>query len=118
VIQEPLQEDGAKSLSGGVIDVAASGAEAAPDDGDVRSPETYIGYRHAAHLASAESIAQDSARLIDFPSIGRLWARFGRLGQKARRCMPRLARLCSGFRRAIFISCSDLRTMAGDSFRS
>lgn len=70
VIQELLKENGAKSFSGGVIDAAASGVEAAPDSGDVGSPETYIGYHRAAHFASVEPIAQDSRKAYrPFPRL-------------------------------------------------
>src|SRR5580700_2495041 len=62
VIQELLKENGATSLSEGVINVTASGAEAAPDNADVRSPETYVGYHRAEHFASTETIARDSGR--------------------------------------------------------
>jgi cytochrome c biogenesis protein CcdA/thiol-disulfide isomerase/thioredoxin len=63
VIQELLKENGATSLSSGTVNVAATGSEAAPDDADVRSPETYIGYSRADHFASAEPIAQDSRKV-------------------------------------------------------
>jgi len=36
--------------------------EAAPDDGSVRSPETYIGYHRAEHFASTAQIAPDSRK--------------------------------------------------------
>jgi cytochrome c biogenesis protein CcdA/thiol-disulfide isomerase/thioredoxin len=62
VIQQLLKENGAQSISNSVINVAATGVEAAPGHGDVSSPETYIGYRRAEHFASAETIAQDSRK--------------------------------------------------------
>src|ERR1700728_2543719 len=52
VIQQLLKENGATALAEGVISVAGNGAEAAPDKGDSRSFETYIGYHRAEHLAS------------------------------------------------------------------
>src|SRR6202041_2014423 len=63
VIQQLLKENGATSLSAGVINVTASGAEAAADNKNVGSPETYIGYHRAEHLASAEPLAQDSRQV-------------------------------------------------------
>jgi cytochrome c biogenesis protein CcdA/thiol-disulfide isomerase/thioredoxin len=60
VIQELLKENGVKSLADGTINVTASGAEAAPDLPDTRSPETYIGYKRAEHFASAQLFAQDA----------------------------------------------------------
>lgn len=52
VIRQLLKENGATSLSGDAITAASSGTEAAPDMKDVRSPETYIGYRRAENFAS------------------------------------------------------------------
>jgi thiol-disulfide isomerase/thioredoxin len=63
VIQQLLKENGAASSSVGALNVTATGAEAAPDNADVRSPETYTGYRRADHFASAEPIAQDSRKI-------------------------------------------------------
>ncbi len=60
VIQELLKANGAKSLADGTINVTASGAEAAPDLQNTRSPETYIGYKRAEHFASAQLFAQDT----------------------------------------------------------
>jgi cytochrome c biogenesis protein CcdA/thiol-disulfide isomerase/thioredoxin len=67
VIQELLKENGAQLSSSGTTSVAISaaagtGAEAAPDSADVRSPETYVGYHRAEHFASTEAIARDSKR--------------------------------------------------------
>jgi len=59
VIQELLKENGAQLSSSSVIAASGTGAEA-PPGGNVRSPETYIGYRRADHFASTENIAQDS----------------------------------------------------------
>jgi cytochrome c biogenesis protein CcdA/thiol-disulfide isomerase/thioredoxin len=60
VIQELLKENGAQLSSSGAISIAAAGAEAAPDNANVRSPETYVGYHRAEHFASTEAIAKDS----------------------------------------------------------
>jgi cytochrome c biogenesis protein CcdA/thiol-disulfide isomerase/thioredoxin len=62
VIQQLLKENGATSLSEEPMNISAAGVEAAADNQDVRSPETYIGYHRAEHFASAESIAQDSPK--------------------------------------------------------
>ncbi len=59
VIQELLKENGAQSLAAGVVDVSATGVEAKPDNGNVASPETYIGYKRAEHFASEEPINRD-----------------------------------------------------------
>jgi cytochrome c biogenesis protein CcdA/thiol-disulfide isomerase/thioredoxin len=63
VIQELLKENGAKSISDSTLKVSAGGAEAAPDQGNSRSPETYIGYHRAEHFASAEPIGKDSRKI-------------------------------------------------------
>jgi cytochrome c biogenesis protein CcdA/thiol-disulfide isomerase/thioredoxin len=63
VILQLLKENGAQSLSQGMLNVSANGAQAAPDQGNVRSPETYIGYYRAAHFASAEPFAKDSLKV-------------------------------------------------------
>ncbi|HEY4842323.1 MAG TPA: cytochrome c biogenesis protein DipZ [Terriglobales bacterium] len=63
VIQQLLKENGAVSLAEGVLSVSGNGAEAAPDKGNSRSPETYIGYHRAEHFAAAEPIAQDSRKV-------------------------------------------------------
>jgi cytochrome c biogenesis protein CcdA/thiol-disulfide isomerase/thioredoxin len=62
VIQQLLKENGATSVSPAAINVSATGAEAAPDNQDVRSHETYIGYERAEHFASAQTIAQDASK--------------------------------------------------------
>jgi cytochrome c biogenesis protein CcdA/thiol-disulfide isomerase/thioredoxin len=62
VIQELLKENGATSFSASMINVSATGVEAAAAGTDVRSPETYIGYRRADNFASAEPLAQDSSK--------------------------------------------------------
>lgn len=62
IIQELLKENGATSISAGVIDASGSGAEAASDSRNVGSPETYVGYKRAANFASAEPLAKDSLK--------------------------------------------------------
>ncbi len=62
VIQQLLKENGATSLSAGVLNVTASGAEAAADNKNVGSPETYVGYKRAGNFASAEPVAKDSRK--------------------------------------------------------
>jgi len=63
VIQELLRENGAQSVSGGVLNVSANGVEAAHDKGGAASPETYIGYSRAEHFASAVPIARDARKV-------------------------------------------------------
>jgi cytochrome c biogenesis protein CcdA/thiol-disulfide isomerase/thioredoxin len=61
VIQQLLAEAGDRGFSSDVVAVTASGAEAASDGGDVKSPETYIGYNRADNFASPGGIAEDES---------------------------------------------------------
>jgi cytochrome c biogenesis protein CcdA/thiol-disulfide isomerase/thioredoxin len=63
VIQQLLKENGATSLAAGTINVSATGVEAAPAGGGVRSPETYIGYKRAENFASVQALAPDSRKV-------------------------------------------------------
>ena len=44
VIQQLLAEAGNKDVAKGVVQITAAGAEAAADEGNVKSPETYVGF--------------------------------------------------------------------------
>ena len=68
VIQQLLKENGAAELNGEMVSVSASGAEAAASNGDVHSPETYIGYHRAEHFASPEKLDQDSRKTYSAPA--------------------------------------------------
>ncbi|MBI0330111.1 cytochrome c biogenesis protein DipZ [Burkholderia plantarii] len=62
-IQQLLVEAGhpdAAQVPVGIDGPAASGAEAAADNADMRSPETYVGYARAEHFASAGGQLHDS----------------------------------------------------------
>ncbi|HET6606423.1 MAG TPA: cytochrome c biogenesis protein DipZ [Rhodopila sp.] len=52
VIQQLLAEAGDRRVPSGLVSITASGAEAASDTKDVRSPETYIGFERAEHFVS------------------------------------------------------------------
>jgi cytochrome c biogenesis protein CcdA/thiol-disulfide isomerase/thioredoxin len=52
VIQQLLAEAGKGNAPGALVEVSASGAEAAPDMADVKSSETYIGYDRAENFIS------------------------------------------------------------------
>ncbi len=62
-----MQEANAKSMPAGSVSVQAQGIEAAADAGDVRSPETYIGYSRAEHFASPGGIKPDSEHIYAAP---------------------------------------------------
>jgi cytochrome c biogenesis protein CcdA/thiol-disulfide isomerase/thioredoxin len=52
VIQQLLAEAGKSGLPADVVSVSTTGAEAASDAADVRSPETYIGYDRSENFGS------------------------------------------------------------------
>jgi cytochrome c biogenesis protein CcdA/thiol-disulfide isomerase/thioredoxin len=61
IIQQLLAEAGDKNVAGGLVAVKASGAEAAADTHDVKSPETYIGYFRADNFASPGGEVHDAS---------------------------------------------------------
>ena len=61
VIQQLLAEAGKGNLPAKVVSVSATGAEAASDEADVKSPETYIGYTRAENFASPGGAVSDAA---------------------------------------------------------
>ena len=67
VIQQLLREKNSALKASGLVDVKGSGALAAPDFGDVGSPETYVGYRRAQNYASPEPIRYDDAQVYSGP---------------------------------------------------
>jgi Thioredoxin like C-terminal domain len=68
-IQELLKERaGEQPLPEGIVCVHAQGAEAAPDMGEVQSPETYIGYERAQHFASPGGFSRDAAKEYSLPT--------------------------------------------------
>jgi cytochrome c biogenesis protein CcdA/thiol-disulfide isomerase/thioredoxin len=52
VIQQLLAEAGKGNLPADMVSVSATGAEAASDEADVKSPETYIGFARSENFAS------------------------------------------------------------------
>jgi cytochrome c biogenesis protein CcdA len=75
-----LKEANHKPLPGNATQIAASGAEAAADSSDVRSPETYIGYHRAENFASPGGFNQNEAEVYQAPANLRLneWAFSGK----------------------------------------
>jgi thiol-disulfide isomerase/thioredoxin len=59
IIQKMLQDAGNKNVPTGLVSVNASGAEAASDAGDVKSPETYVGYDRGNHFVSPGGVVAD-----------------------------------------------------------
>ncbi|HTT99619.1 MAG TPA: cytochrome c biogenesis protein DipZ [Rhizomicrobium sp.] len=58
VIQTLLKEAGNENVPGGIVDPNATGTLAAADSGDVRSPETYVGYGRGANFAG-DHVSED-----------------------------------------------------------
>ncbi|MGV2981020.1 cytochrome c biogenesis protein DipZ [Camelimonas sp. ID_303_24] len=69
-IQDLLREAGASGVvmaEGAPAAPAGTGAEAAPDVGNLRSHETYLGYKRAENFASAGGLTADASRLYEAP---------------------------------------------------
>jgi hypothetical protein len=62
----------------GVVKVSATGAQAAADMSDVKSPETYLGYGRAENFASPGGQAQDKRHVYAAPDLSlNQWALAG-----------------------------------------
>jgi thiol-disulfide isomerase/thioredoxin len=72
IVQTLLAERNSGTAASGFVQVAAAGAQAAPDLPDVRSPETYIGYERQEHYASPEELAKDNDERYSLPARPRL----------------------------------------------
>jgi cytochrome c biogenesis protein CcdA/thiol-disulfide isomerase/thioredoxin len=60
VIQQLLAEANGGKVAGGLVQVSATGAEAASDTNDIGSPETYVGYARAEHFVSPGGLVKDA----------------------------------------------------------
>jgi thiol-disulfide isomerase/thioredoxin len=67
-IQQLLSETGGSPVAGDIDTVAGQGAEAAADLGDLRSPETYVGYAKAANFASPGGAVAGAPKLYQTPA--------------------------------------------------
>jgi cytochrome c biogenesis protein CcdA/thiol-disulfide isomerase/thioredoxin len=68
LIRELLREAGAQQLAAAGAAPAGTGAEAPPDEGDIGSPETYIGYERAENFASPGGVVRDASEGYSAPS--------------------------------------------------
>jgi cytochrome c biogenesis protein CcdA/thiol-disulfide isomerase/thioredoxin len=71
VIQQLLAEAGhanATKVALGIAGTSAQGVQAAADNADLQSPETYIGYQRAENFASPGGAAQDKVHTYTAPS--------------------------------------------------
>jgi cytochrome c biogenesis protein CcdA/thiol-disulfide isomerase/thioredoxin len=65
-IQQLLKEQNPQLSATGLVKVAATGAEAPPDN-DVESPETYVGYERADSFLSPGGLKQDTENVYVIP---------------------------------------------------
>ncbi|OAF01384.1 cytochrome C biogenesis protein [Bradyrhizobium centrolobii] len=63
VIQALLAEAGNKNVPSDIVAVKASGAEAASDNADVKSPETYVGYERSENFVSPGGVVKDESHV-------------------------------------------------------
>jgi cytochrome c biogenesis protein CcdA/thiol-disulfide isomerase/thioredoxin len=63
ILQKMLKDAGNKNVPTGIVSVKASGAEAAANPGDARSPETYAGYDRGEHFVSPGGIVKDKSHV-------------------------------------------------------
>jgi cytochrome c biogenesis protein CcdA/thiol-disulfide isomerase/thioredoxin len=79
VIQQLLAEAGQKDPGSGTVTVSATGAEAASDAADVKSPETYIGFMRSENFSSPGGTKQDVDHVYTRPPELKLnqWALAG-----------------------------------------
>jgi len=79
VIQKLLSGAGAGGIDGKLVSVDARGAEVAADWGNLRSPETYVGYGRTENFASPGRAVTDKRHVYAVPARLRLnqWALSG-----------------------------------------
>ncbi len=62
IIQQLLAETGSQKAASDVVKPEVKGAQVAPDLGNIRSSETYIGYQRASDFVSPEGLKSDAAQ--------------------------------------------------------
>src|ERR1700729_1427265 len=72
VIQQLLAEAGKGNLPPGMVSVSATGAEAASDAADVKSPETYIGFVRSENFASPGGAVGDTPHVYSIGDLKQL----------------------------------------------
>ena len=68
VIQQLLAEAGNKDVEKGVVSVSESGALAAADEANIKSPETYLGFMRAKNFISPETTVHEQDQLYSVPA--------------------------------------------------
>ncbi len=99
--------------------IAATGAEALADSGDIQSPETYIGYDLAQNFASPGGLNRDHPQIYRAPaqleSTNGRWPASGRTKAKLLHCSLRRAASSIAFMPVTFTSSWDLQGMGNQS---
>jgi cytochrome c biogenesis protein CcdA/thiol-disulfide isomerase/thioredoxin len=72
VIQQLLAEAGQENLPADMVSVSATGAEAASDAADVKSPETYVGFARSENFASPGGAVSDSPHVYSIGDLKQL----------------------------------------------
>lgn len=67
VIQQLLSEASGSAIGSGLVSVVASGAEVAADWGNLRTPETYVGYEQTENFASPGGAVRNKAHVYALP---------------------------------------------------
>jgi len=67
VIQQLLREAGASKVADGLINAKAEGVQMAPDNDEVQSPETYVGYQRAEHFVPDTRLVPDKVSTYHAP---------------------------------------------------
>jgi hypothetical protein len=67
MIQESLTDAGARDLGSELVTVEGQGIEAAPDWGNLESPENYLGYERTVNFESSSGTAPDERRVYAAP---------------------------------------------------
>jgi len=67
VIQQLLRERNAGLKASGLVQINATGSQAAPDFSNVQSPETYLGYFRQRNYVSPEPVAKDRPQTYSGP---------------------------------------------------
>jgi len=68
VIQQLLKEAGHPTIPSTMINAKATGTQVAPDQADLLSDETYVGYAKSEGYASPEKVTPDEARTYTAPT--------------------------------------------------
>jgi cytochrome c biogenesis protein CcdA/thiol-disulfide isomerase/thioredoxin len=63
VIRQLLAESGKTGVGGDMVQVAATGAEAASNQEDVQSPETYVGWQRSENFVDEKGTVNDAAHI-------------------------------------------------------